>query len=224
MPTKRIGVYQAQERRFLVIFVAIAATAAAVLIFVYATSLQELRESGQSADSAGGISTQRASSGHPADSQPPPSEQPPIAGNVLIAGNKTYALSSGTSTQDERTLAALRTNCYNAARNNASGQYPAIQRQACNDYIAQANRMGIQIGEVPAVRVASTQAYREPVVVAGSSKSKNSACPQLYAAKHSIEDRMRRPYSAAEGNRLNERMRSIEKELWDLRCTETGFD
>lgn len=127
---------------------------------------------------------------------------------------------AGPSRSQIVTLNALWANCESATRNNARGDYPAMQRMACYDYQAFAQKIGVQANAVAAVREAMPQpmpdrAYREQ-----QADQECLTCQSLFAEKDRLDERMRRhAYSPREGEYLRDRERKISDRLYQLRCS-----
>lgn len=76
--------------------------------------------------------------------------------NVVRTSTKTYYLPSVNPAQaDADTFNSLRRNCYDAARNNSQGQYPALQQAACDSFAAFARTKGWDTGPLPAYGIPS---------------------------------------------------------------------
>jgi hypothetical protein len=93
-----------------------------------------------------------ASASAEAASAPAPAVPPPPSGGVLTtAKGDTYVLPAPSSSaeQDRSTYLALQRNCYDAAANNQTGQYPALQAAACNRYVQFAYEHGWNPGSLP---------------------------------------------------------------------------
>lgn len=124
------------------------------------------------------------------------------------------------SSSDINTYNALRTNCFNAARNNATGEYPATQQLACNDYLRFASKIGVQVKDVPTVLIADpSHSTQSPVVIAQQTDIQSSwECAGLYQRKDSIDEAMRNGYTSETGEHYRVELREINKKLYDHRC------
>jgi hypothetical protein len=164
--------------------------------------------------------------GIPASTQNPAAPAPAMAPrpsaapseNVVRTSTKTYYLpSTSPDESDQNTYNALRRNCYDAARSNAQGQYPALQQAACNSFADFARRKGWETGQLPAYGTPPPQAQvayteqREP--------DDNSAqCADLLAEEQLIEAAMRAGYQEPLGNWYRKRKAEVEEQLWKLHC------
>lgn len=153
---------------------------------------------------------------------PPQIAEPAVARQAFTPAEPTnqYEQQPQISSSDLNTLNALRTNCFNAARNNSTGEYPATQQLACNDYLRFAWRKGITVNDVPTVLIAEpNRSTQSPTVVAQQTDIHSSyECGGLYHEKDSIDEAMRNGYTADIGERYRDRLREINKQLYDHRC------
>lgn len=137
--------------------------------------------------------------------------------NVVRTSTKTYYLPPANPAQaDADTFNALRRNCYDAARNNSQGQYPAMQQSACGSFASFARSKGWDTGPLPAYGTPSPQpqlAYQE-----GSEPDNSMQCGALYNEEQEIEAAMRAGYQEPRGNLLRARLAEVEEQLWRLHC------
>lgn len=132
------------------------------------------------------------------------------------------AAARGWSAQDQATLTALQRNCQVAVNNNAGGEYPALQEMACTRYARFAAEHGVDTGPLPAIRVASRQpvpASAPPVL--HREPDEDPACRPLIAEKAAIDQRMRQPYTNAEGNYYRPRLHELYQAIWRHHCKES---
>jgi hypothetical protein len=143
---------------------------------------------------------------------------------VVRSETRTYVLPSADATGDQEvaTYNALQRNCYEAARNNQYGEYPALQQMACTRYAQFASQKGWDAGTLPAYGVPAPPATPAARVIEPAAPSQPSVntCAALIAEKENINEHMRSGpgYGEPQGTRLRLRLHEIDDSLYALHC------
>ncbi len=124
------------------------------------------------------------------------------------------------SNENIRRYNSMQEYCYRMRRMNSTGEYPALQQAACNDYAKFAQSIGLDPGQLPDVLVQSTErsAPQQQAKAAKATESNAAACQALETEKQSINAATRQLLSAQMTEYYREQMRQVNAQMWNLNC------